>query len=75
MPDAPINVAEAISSRTVSTLGLSWSAGASNGGTAVIDYRVSASTGGAYSILVSGLKVLSYTATSLTAGTTYTFVV
>lgn len=40
-PDAPINLAENISDRTTSTLGITWSPGAFNGGFVILDYRVS----------------------------------
>jgi len=40
-PDAPVNLAENTSQRTKSTLGLTWSAGSSNGGASIIDYRIS----------------------------------
>jgi len=57
---------------------LTWYAGASTGGTPVIDYRVWYQLGtgsGSYSVLVSGVSGTSYTATSLTMGSTYTFIV
>lgn len=41
VPDAPFNVVEVISLRTATTIGLSWTAGANNGGSVVIDYTVS----------------------------------
>lgn len=40
-PDAPTNLIEVTSDRTASTLGLSWIEGAFNGGSTVIDYRIS----------------------------------
>jgi hypothetical protein len=40
-PDAPINVQETIASRTATSISLSWSAGVSNGGAFVEDYRIS----------------------------------
>jgi hypothetical protein len=53
--DKPINVAENMAARTVSTLGLQWNQGAELGGSPVIDYKVSVSTGGDYYVLVSAL--------------------
>jgi len=53
--DKPINVAENLAARTVSTLGLQWSQGAELGGSPVIDYKVSVSTGGDYYVLISAL--------------------
>lgn len=41
VPDAPINLAEDITHRTVTTIGLTWTAGASNGGSEILDYRIS----------------------------------
>ena len=40
-PDAPINVIEVTAARTESSITISWSQGASNGGATIIDYRVS----------------------------------
>lgn len=37
-PDAPINLVENTSQRTVTTLGLNWSPGASNGGATITEY-------------------------------------
>lgn len=48
-PDAPISLAEDVSKRTASTLGITWVQAVFNGGATVIDYQVSMSTaGGAY---------------------------
>ena len=41
VPDAPVNVANNPLVTNTSRVGIVWSAGSSNGGTAVIDYRVS----------------------------------
>lgn len=40
LPDAPINLAEDITQRTVSDLAVTWNSGASDGGSTIIDYRV-----------------------------------
>lgn len=40
-PDAPINLLEDTSLRTASTLGLQWQDGASDGGSVILDYRIS----------------------------------
>lgn len=40
-PDMPINVEEIVANRTPSSISIQWEAGASNGGTQVLDYRVS----------------------------------
>lgn len=53
-----------------------WTDGASNGGSIVIDYRVSYDQGsgsGSMSVLAAGLTTKSYVATALTPGVTYTF--
>ena len=44
-PDAPVNVIEVYSERTATTLGLTWSNGAANGGAAVLDFTVSSDSG------------------------------
>jgi hypothetical protein len=73
-PDAPINVLEDITKRTATTLGLTWTQAAFNGGAVIIDYRVSiAETGGSFSIMASNIITSSYTATGLTSGITYLF--
>jgi hypothetical protein len=72
-PDAPTSVAEVTAERTKSTLGLTWTAPAFTGGDVIIDYRISiAEQGGSYSVLTSEGST-TYTATGLTAGTTYEF--
>jgi len=57
---------------------LTWYAGASTGGTPVIDYRVWYQLGtgsGSYSVLATAVNQTSYSATSLAMGSTYTFIV
>ena len=39
-PDAPISLVENTSERSASTLGLTWSEGAANGGSVIYDYRI-----------------------------------
>ena len=56
------------------TVGLTWVAPSSDGGSPVIDYQVSIKTGAAaFSVLATGILSTSYTASSLTADTIYTF--
>jgi hypothetical protein len=43
-PDAPTGLTENLAGRTSSTLGMSWTQAAFNGGATVLDYRVSMST-------------------------------
>ena len=40
-PDPPVSFAEDITEKTGTKIGLTWAEGASNGGTPVIDYRLS----------------------------------
>ena len=57
---------------------MAWDEGAANGGSVVVDYRVSYDQGTgteSYTILASELLQRSYVATGLIPGTTYTFVV
>lgn len=73
-PDAPINLANEPSVTLGDQIGLVWEDGSSNGGTSIVDYRISSTEeGGTYSILASGITTQSYTATDLTAGTNYKF--
>jgi len=54
-------------------LGLTWSAGSSNGGSTITEYRISqAVQGGSFSVLASTANT-NYLVTSLTSGTTYEF--
>lgn len=40
-PDSPYNLVEDMSEKTKSTIGLTWTEGAYNGGSPIIDYRIS----------------------------------
>ena len=72
-PDAPISLSENTAQRTASTLGLTWTEGNANGGSAIIDYRINyAEQGETYSVLTS-TSSSSYQITGLTAGKTYEF--
>lgn len=74
VPDAPIELDNNALVTTMSRIGIVWQAGIEDGGTPVIDYRVSWDQGtGTWDIRQSGLSTLSYTASSLTAGTIYSF--
>jgi len=73
-PTAPLSLANNAAITASGTIGLTWSAPNSNGGSTVIDYQISSKTGGAaYSVLATGITMTSYTASSLTSGATYTF--
>jgi hypothetical protein len=64
---------EDTSKRDPTTLGLTWSEGASNNGAAITEYRVSqAVQGGSFSVLASTANT-HYDVISLTSGTTYEF--
>jgi hypothetical protein len=72
-PDVPTSIIEVYADRTKSTLGLTWTDPVFTGGDVIIDYRINiAEQGGSYSVLNSDTET-SYTATGLTAGTTYEF--
>jgi hypothetical protein len=72
-PDAPVSLAEDTSKRDATTLGLTWSAGDSNGGATVTEYRINyAQEGGSFSVLASTSDT-DYDVTSLTSGITYEF--
>ena len=75
IPDAPINIAEVTALTNGQTCGLTWSAGVNNGGTPIIDYRVSFNQGfgSTFYILESNILTTPYEATPLVAGTQYTF--
>lgn len=73
-PDAPINIAEDTSLKSGTIIGLQWEEGPSNGGTAVLDYRLNYDQGsGDYVILYTGIAFTSITVTDLTAGVQYKF--
>jgi hypothetical protein len=72
-PDKPTNLAENAAQRTSSSLGLTWSAPAVDGGSEVIDYRLHiAELNGVFSVLDTTSNEY-YLANGLTAGTTYEF--
>jgi len=73
-PDAPVNLAETIASRSATSITLSWELGTANGGAPVLDYRLSTDQSTeTWIILASGITNRFYTATGLTAGQTYQF--
>ena len=71
IPDAPINVAEVVALTNAETCSFTWDAGVNNGGTEVIDYRVSFNQGfgSTFYILESNIISTPYEATPLVAGT------
>ena len=74
IPDAPVLLANAPLITRSNQIGITWSAGATNGGTPVIDYRINFDYGtDVFSIDVAGITGTTYTKTGLTAGITYKF--
>lgn len=53
---------------SATTIAMTWSAGASNGGTTIIDYRIShkLSSDASFTELASGVTTTSYSTTALT---------
>ena len=74
MPDAPVSLANVAATTTASQIGLSWSDGAYDGGSSIIDYTVFGDGGtGTWTTLASNVLTTTYTATSLTANVIYSF--
>lgn len=68
-PDAPINLADVPLVTNAYQIGLSWTDGTWNGGSPVIDYKLSYAIGtDAYTVLETGVTAKTYTAISLTLG-------
>jgi len=74
VPNPPVSLSEVYSERTATSIGISWSDGALNGGATVLDYTVSYDQGlDSYVVLKSGVLTQSFTATGLKPGVTYSF--
>jgi hypothetical protein len=74
VPDAPYGLLEDTAYRTFDQLRITWTAGAANGGTSVLHYRISYVQGsGVYSVIAEEVYDLYYSATGLTFGETYKF--
>jgi hypothetical protein len=72
--DPPYNLLESTHLRTADTITFSWTEGVSDGGTPVMDYRISSDSAiGLWSEIASGITTEYYTVTGLTAGLTYKF--
>ena len=67
-PDQPVSLAEDTATTSATTIKITWSAGSADGGTPVIDYRVSykLSSDSSYVVLATGVTTLHYTTTALT---------
>lgn len=77
-PDAPLALANVAAITLATQIGLTWNIGLKDGGSPVIDYQVSfidPNVGTGYAILQSGITTTTFTATGLSAGTNYAFVV
>jgi len=74
LPDSPKNLANDVAVTKSGIIGLTWTAGVFNGGSPIIDYRVSYHIDSEpYSYLVTGVLATSYTATGLVANSVYYF--
>lgn len=73
-PDAPTNLANNPLQTSATQISISWQLGATNGGAAVEDYKISFDQGtNNFVPLASGVSTTSYLVTNLIAGTTYKF--
>jgi hypothetical protein len=75
VPDAPLSVLNNPLITSATKIGLTWTAGVSNGGTSILDYTINYSkTDSNYAVLVTGLTLLAYTTNvALVKGDTYYF--
>ena len=76
IPDSPSTPQNVPAQTTGTQITFTWSAGASNGGSSVLDYKIMYDEGrgdSVYTTLDTQEAGPSYTATLLTAGTTYSF--
>jgi hypothetical protein len=71
-PDSPINLVEETSLRSTTTLGLTWNAGLDDGGTPLLDYRISMEINGVYQVIAATTDNV-FTINALTSGVTYNF--
>jgi len=72
IPDAPINLADLPDVTTDIQIGVTWVDGAADGGSPILDYRVSYDPGtGNWVVAANDITTNSYTVTSLIAGNTY----
>jgi len=75
LPDAPINLVNVPLITTAYQIGLDWKEGVYNGGSPVIDYRVTykVSTAATFSSYKDGVVLTELTVIGLTPGVYYTF--
>lgn len=76
-PDAPKDIIENYSLKSGTTISFAWSDGDKDGGAPVTSYNVRYNSDGSstYAPLIAGLLVKSFTASNLSPGTRYYFVV
>lgn len=71
-PDFPVSVQEFYAQRTATTLAVEWLPGSSDGGSPIIDYRITYQTG-VTTTVVENVLTSPYTAESLVTGSNYVF--
>lgn len=72
IPDAPLSLANSPTVTNAQRVGITWTAGAANGGTPVIDYSILWDQGtGNWVTRIAGLTTTSYTISQLSMGSTY----
>lgn len=74
IPDAPLSLANNPTITNAQRVGITWTAGAANGGTPVLDYSILWDQGtGNWVTRIAGLTTTSYTISQLSMGSTYSF--
>lgn len=72
VPNAPTNPARDILTSTPTAIGITWTDGASNGGSPIIDYQVLFDQGtNNFTIASAGITTKAFVRTGLTSGVTY----
>lgn len=76
VPDPPTGLSNLPLITSGSRIGITWQAGAMNGGAPVLDYTILWDNAtGSFSVYASGVTETSFTATGIQASLTYTFMV
>lgn len=76
VPDAPLNLVNVPLITNSYEIGLYWIDGVQNGGSSIIDYKLTYKIGtGAFEVLETCIMTNYYTVLPLTSGQTYTFMV
>jgi hypothetical protein len=75
LPDPPINLQDNAGVTNMIQIGLTWEDAAFDGGSEILDYRIWYTTqdSDVFSVLATGELLTSYTAVTLSTGTTYKF--